>query len=221
MTTRGVQATAPGREADQARSQARCTPATTARPQVLVKGSAAVGSAQAQQWPRLSLSGSIGALRYSASGTDSDVTTWSLGPVALSVPLFDAGQRAANVDLAQANYAQSVVAYRAKVRQAVREVEESLVNLQSAQSRSADAARALGGYAHALELARLRYQQGMSSLVELEDARRASLAAESALASLELERQRAWVSLYRACGGGWDAQAARSTVVPPVALVAP
>ena len=187
----------------------------------VVVASAAVGSAQAQQWPRLSLSGSIGALRYSASGTDSDVTTWSLGPVALSVPLFDAGQRAANVDLAQANYAQSVVAYRAKVRQAVREVEESLVNLQSAQSRSADAARALGGYAHALELARLRYQQGMSSLVELEDARRASLAAESALASLELERQRAWVSLYRACGGGWDAQAARSTVVPPVALVAP
>ena len=187
----------------------------------VVVASAAVGSAQAQQWPRLSLSGSIGGLRYSASGTDADMTTWSLGPLALSVPLFDAGQRAANVDLAQANYAQSVVAYRAKVRGAVREVEESLVNLQSVQARSIDATLALGGYARAMELAGLRYQQGMASLVELEDSRRAALAAESALASLQLERQRAWVALYRACGGGWDAQAARSTVVPPVALVAP
>jgi outer membrane protein TolC len=125
------------------------------------------------------------------------------------------------VDLAQANYAQSVVAYRAKVRGAVREVEESLVNLQSVQSRSDDATLALSGYARAMELTGLRYEQGMASLVELEDSRRAALAAESALASLQLERQRAWVALYRACGGGWDAQAARSTVVPPVALVAP
>lgn len=187
----------------------------------VVVASAAVGSAQAQQWPRLTLSGSIGGLHYSAMGAESDLTTWSLGPLGLTLPVFDAGQRAANVDLAQANYAQSVVAYRAKVRGAVREVEEALVNLQSAQSRSADAGLAFAGYAQAFEGSRQRYAQGMASLVELEETRRAALAAESALAALQLDHQRAWVALYRAAGGGWDAQAARSTVVPPVALVAP
>jgi len=187
----------------------------------VVVASAAVGSAQAQQWPRLTLSGSIGGLRYSALGTDSDLTTWSIGPLALTVPVFDAGQRAANVDLAQANYTQSVVAYRAKVRGAVREVEEALVTLHSTQARSADAALALDGYAKTLEGARLRYEQGMASLVELEEARRLTLAAESALAALQLDRQRAWVALYRAAGGGWDAQAAQTTVVPPIALLAP
>lgn len=187
----------------------------------VVVASAAVGSARAQQLPRLTLSGSIGGLRYSAIGTDSDLTTWSLGPLALNLPMFDAGQRAANVDLAQANYTQSVVAYRAKVRGAVREVEEALVNLQSTQARSADAALALGGYTQALEFGTLRYQQGMASLIEVEDARRLALAAESALAALQLERQRAWVALYRAAGGGWDAQAAQTTVVPPIALLVP
>ena len=187
----------------------------------VVVASAAVGSARAQQWPRLTLSGSIGGLRYSALGVDSDLTTWSLGPLALNLPIFDAGQRAANVDLAQANYTQSVVAYRAKVRNAVREVEEALVNLQSTQARSADAALALGGYSQAFELGTLRYRQGMASLLELEDARRLALAAESALATLQLDRQRAWVALYRAAGGGWDAQAAQTTVLPPVPLLAP
>ncbi len=176
--------------------------------------SAAVGSAQAQRWPRLTLSGSIGALRYSSAGADTDMSTWSFGPLALSLPLFDAGQRAANVDAAQANYAQSVVAYRAKVRAAVREVEDALVALQSAQARRADATLALRGYAQALDSSAQRYQQGMASLVELEEARRYALAAESALDALQLERQRAWVSLYRAAGGGWEPEGAQAASAP-------
>ena len=51
---------------------------------------------------------------------------------------------------------------------------------------------------------RPRYGQGLASLVELEDARRNALAAESAQLSLGLERNRAWVSLYRALGGGFE-----------------
>jgi outer membrane protein TolC len=170
----------------------------------VVVASANIASAQAQRWPRLTLNGSIGALRYSSAGTDTDMTTWSFGPLALNLPLFDAGQRAANVAASQANYAQSVVAYRAKVRAAVREVEDALVSLQSAQARRSDAALALQGYAQAVESSSQRYQSGMASLLDLEEARRYALSAESALDALHLERQRAWVSLYRAAGGGWD-----------------
>ena len=176
--------------------------------------SAAVGSAQAQRWPRLTLSGSVGALRYSSAGADTDMSTWSFGPLALNLPLFDAGLRLANVDAAQANYAQSVVAYRAKVRAAVREVEDALVSLQSAQARRADATLAFKGYAQALDSSSQRYQQGMASLIELEEARRYALAAESALDGLQLERQRAWVSLYRAAGGGWEPEGAPLASAP-------
>ena len=180
----------------------------------VVVASASVASAQAQRLPRLTLNGSIGALRYSSAEADTDMTTWSFGPLALNVPLFDAGQRAANVDATQASYAQSVVAYRAKVRAAVREVEDALVALQSAQARRTDATLALQGYAQALESSTQRYQSGLASLLELEEARRYALSAESALDALYLERQRAWVSLYRAAGGGWETDGAQAASAP-------
>jgi len=170
----------------------------------VVLASAQVGSAKAQQWPRLSLSGAIGSLRVSSGDTSTRLSTWSFGPLALSLPLFDAGQRAANVTAAQASYQAAVVAYQGRVRQAVREVEEALIQLDSTQARAADAQVATLGYAQSLAATQNRYDQGLASLMELEDARRSALAAESALLALALERQRAWVALYRAVGGGFE-----------------
>ena len=177
--------------------------------------SAQVGHAKAQRLPRLSLNGSIGALRSISQGSTTRLDTWSFGPLTLSLPLFDGGQRAANVTSAEANYTQAVAVYRGKVRQAVREVEEALVTLQSADARKLDAEVSANGYTESLQATQSRYSQGLASLVELEDARRSSLAARSAQLSLALERNRAWVALYRALGGGFDATAPRDTAAAP------
>jgi multidrug efflux system outer membrane protein len=170
----------------------------------VVLASAQVGSAKAQQWPRLSLNGAIGSLHLSSGGETTHLSTWSFGPLALSLPLFDAGQRAAQVTAAQASYQATVVVYQARVRQAVREVEDALVSLNSTQARAADAEVATQGYAQALLATQNRFDQGLASLLELEDVRRSALAAESAVLALALERQRAWVALYRAVGGGFE-----------------
>jgi NodT family efflux transporter outer membrane factor (OMF) lipoprotein len=170
----------------------------------VVVASAQVGSAKAQRFPRLTLTGSIGSMRQSVNGVDLDGTTWSFGPLAVNLPLFDGGQRAAAVTSAEANYQAVVVTYRAKVRQAVREVEEALVNLHSTAARTQDVRIATEGYAQSLAATQARFGQGLASLVEMEDARRNALAAESAQLSLSLERERAWVALYRAVGGGFE-----------------
>jgi outer membrane protein TolC len=143
-------------------------------------------------------------MRLSSNGVDQDGSTWSFGPLAVSVPLFDGGQRVAVVTSSEANYQAVVVLYRAKVRQAVREVEESLVNLHSTQTRTQDAKVSTQGYAQSLAATQDRFNQGLASLVELEDARRNAIAAESAQLNLGLERNRAWVALYRALGGGFE-----------------
>jgi multidrug efflux system outer membrane protein len=169
----------------------------------VVVASAQVGSAIAQRLPRLSLSGSIGAMRLNTNGMETNGSTWSFGPLALSLPIFDAGQRAASVDYARAGYDTAVLAYQGKVRNAVREVEEALVSLQSTETRRADAEVATKGYGESLAATQTRYNHGLASLVELEDARRNALAAHTAQLNLQLERNRAWVSLYRALGGGW------------------
>ena len=166
-----------------------------------------VGTAQAQRFPRLTLNGSIGRLNSRSDGVNTALNTWSIGPLSLSVPVLDGGVIRANIDAARATYDQAVVQYRSVVRQAVREVEEALVNLDSTQARQGDSAGAADGYRRSLVATEARYRNGLASLVELEDARRTLLAAETTLITLQKERYAAWVALYRAAGGGWSADA--------------
>ena len=182
--------------------------------------SAEVGSAQAQRYPRLSLSGSVGSAWVRASGVTTDLNTWTIGPLALSVPLFDGGRRAALTDAAQARYDEAAALYRAKVRQAVSEVEQALVRLQSTAERNASARTAAEGYRASFDATEARWRGGLASLVELEDARRTALAAENALVALQHERQAAWIALYRAAGGGWDGQTAVAMATPSAAATA-
>ena len=162
-----------------------------------------IGSAQAQRYPRLSLTGSVAAGIVHSGGASNDAQTWSFGPLAVAVPLFDGGRRAANVEAAQARYDEAVAQYTSRVRQAAREVEEALVNLESARLRMEDARTAADGFRSSFAATQARYRSGLGSLVELEDARRTALAAETGLVSLQRERVAAWIALYRAVGGGW------------------
>jgi NodT family efflux transporter outer membrane factor (OMF) lipoprotein len=170
--------------------------------------SADLGSAQAQRYPRLTLNGQIGALNYSSQGTTTDLSTWSIGPVTLSLPILDGGRRVANVQAAQARYTEAEALYRAKVRQAVREVEDALLSLASTGAQRADAAVAAAGYATSFSATEARLQAGSANLPELEDARRIALASQTTLLQLDLQRTQAWIALYRALGGGWTPDAA-------------
>jgi NodT family efflux transporter outer membrane factor (OMF) lipoprotein len=167
--------------------------------------SADVGSAQAQRYPRLTLSGAVGVANFRTGGENTKTDTWNIGPVSLSLPIFDAGRRRANVDAASARYDAAVSAYRATVRQAVSEVEQALVNLDATGERATDAQTALEGYRVNFTAVEDRYKNGLASLFELEDARRTRLSAEQTVINLQRERSAAWVALYRAAGGGWTA----------------
>jgi len=166
--------------------------------------SADVGAARADLYPRLSLSGSIAAGLLRTGGASQGAQTWSIGPLALSVPLFDGGRRTANVEAAQARYHEAAALYQAQARRAVAEVERALIALSSAQARGVDAEAAARDFRISFEATEARYRTGLASLVELEDARRNLLAAQTALVGLQRELQAAWVALYRAAGGGWD-----------------
>jgi NodT family efflux transporter outer membrane factor (OMF) lipoprotein len=176
--------------------------------------SAQIGRAKARRWPGLSLGGSVGALRYGSAGVDTDLTTWSFGPLALTLPVFDAGQRAALVDAATADYVAAVATYRGKVRQAVREVEEALVTLDSTLQRETETRAVREARLQNLTAAQVRERNGLANALEVEEARRALIAAQTDVLALQLERKRAWVALYRAAGGGWERPAAESAPQP-------
>lgn len=169
-----------------------------------------VGSARAQRFPRLSLSGSVFTTKSRTSASTQRFDTWTVGPLQLTVPLFDGGASEANVEAAKARYEDATAQYRASVRKAVQEVEEALVKLQSTAERNEDARIAAQGYRASFTGTEARYKSGLASLVELEDARRTLLAAQSNVVTLQRERRSAWVALYRALGGGW------TSAEPPV-----
>jgi NodT family efflux transporter outer membrane factor (OMF) lipoprotein len=161
-----------------------------------------VGAAQADRWPRLSLAGTVSLASVRVAGTTLDGTNWSVGP-ALSLPLFDAGRRAASVDAARARYEEATARWTQRVRDAVREVEEALVRLDSATRRETDALVAAQGFRTFFEAEQARFDVGAGSLIDLEAARRNALAAAGALVAVQRERVGAWIALYKAVGGGW------------------
>ena len=179
--------------------------------------SADVGAAEADRYPRLTLQGSVAALQLRSGGAQQSLQTWTIGPLALTLPIFDGGVRAANAESAKARYDEAVSLYRANVRTAVREVEEALVNLQATDARTGDADTAVQNYQTSFAATQARYESGLASLFELEDSRRTLFAAQTARVALQRERAEAWVALYRSTGGGWtrpDASLAANTSSP-------
>lgn len=167
---------------------------------------AEIGVSVAELLPSVTLSGSLGRERTELGGTKFTISPWSFGP-ALSLPVFDAGNRIAGWRAAKARADGAGAAYRDTVRAAVREVEDALVTLDAAVSRADDADRAAKGYARAFTAAEARYQRGLGSLLELEDLRRASLQADDTRLAVANERTAAWIALYKALGGGWTREA--------------
>ena len=185
----------------------------------LAAAAADVTQAQAQQYPRVTLSGRLLAGRLSSGGGSYDGSLWTLGPLSVSLPLFDGGRRAADVDAARARHREATLAYAARLRGAVREVEDALIALQSSADRDVDVQVARAGFADSFRAITARYDGGLATLFELEDARRSALQAQSALIDLQRERVVAWISLYRALGGGWNA--AEAPVAGSPAAAAP
>jgi len=169
----------------------------------VLAASSDVAQAEADRYPRISLAGNIGAARFETSEGSLSGTLWSIGPVSVSLPIFDAGARRANVAAARARYDEALIAYAAKLRNAVREVEEALIGLESTSARSGDAQVAAENFVASFRATESRYQGGLASLFELEDARRSAVLAQSTLIDLQRERVAAWIALYRALGGGW------------------
>ncbi|WP_337469444.1 efflux transporter outer membrane subunit [Herbaspirillum sp. CF444] len=177
---------------------------------------AAIGEARADRFPSLSLSGSIG---LSATNASSPASTWSFGP-SLSVPIFDAGKKKAAVDSALASYDKQLASYQSSVRSAVKAVEQALIDLNGAARQSEDSKRSADQYQRYANTKEQSWSAGLDTLLTLEDARRSAISAEVTLIGQRRDRVRYWIALYKALGGGWEAEnnAAPQVAVPTPAL---
>ena len=185
--------------------------------QQLIAANANIGAARAARFPRISLTASAGVVSDSLSGLfDDGRSAWSFAP-SLSIPIFDAGRAKAGVAVAEVKRDIAVAQYDKAVQTAFKEVADALVARSSyAEQAAAQLAQAQAEAAR-LRLSTLRYDNGVSSQLDLLDAQRALFNTQQALIAAQLTRQQAHIGVYKALGGGWIAQpaaAAASSITP-------
>lgn len=168
---------------------------------------AAIGVAEAQFYPSISLGGSISPTIAQTSAITGRLNSWSFGP-SLQLPIFDGGRNKANLKIAISNAELARLTWRATVLQAVEEVENAMV-AHNRDARTVSALRAtVGSYQEALRLATSSYQNGASSLLDVLDAQRSVSQGEALLAQAIQQMARDYVALNVAIGGGYGFEAA-------------
>ncbi len=171
--------------------------------QNLVAANARIGLARAAYLPAISLTGVLGTVSAELSDLFSgDSKAWNYA-VPLSLPIFTAGRIKSEVRVAEAVQRQALAAYEQALQNAFREVEDALVGQNRTREEVAVLAQQVEALRSYAELARLRYDEGYASYIEVLDAERSLFDVE-----LSYERSRsallqASVELYKALGGGW------------------
>jgi len=162
-----------------------------------------VGAARAEYLPRVTLSARAG---YAATAADSlfkrGTSRLLIGPV-VSFPLFDVGRVRERVEIAQAGQDEAQATYNATVLQALEESEGSLVTYDRAHARLAILESAVRSSARAADLAQQRFEAGLTDFLQVLDAERTMLDAESQLTQGYTSAATALVAVYKAVGGTW------------------
>jgi NodT family efflux transporter outer membrane factor (OMF) lipoprotein len=179
----------------------------------LVASNAQVGVAEGAFYPALSLTGNFGFASESLSQLVSGgARQFSVGPLALSLPVFDGGRNRSNLALAKARYGEALANHQTRLLTALREVEDALSDVQQRTRQAEVQAEAQQAAARALLVAQARFERGVSTYLDVTDAQRSSLAADRAAAQIRTQRLLAAVAVARALGGGWEQRAALATV---------
>jgi NodT family efflux transporter outer membrane factor (OMF) lipoprotein len=137
-----------------------------------------VGIAKVARLPSLSLFGAISIGHQESSNLELNGTSWSFGPT-LKLPIFNAGRLQSEQEAAQARYEQALAMYQQKVRFAVREVEQNLVQLDSSNHRVVATLRSVAGYQKQQDASQAMWKAGRASLFDLEISRRFLLTAQT------------------------------------------
>lgn len=170
----------------------------------IIAANANIGVAKAAYYPDFSLSLSGG---YSSSQYQDWISVpnrfWSVGPK-ISLPLFDGGQRSAEVDRNEAVYDQTVAKYRQTVLDGFREVENYRIQLKVLADETVVQEQALESARESLRLTTNQYKAGLIAYLDVVNVQTTALSTERSVLNLLQSRLIASVQLIAALGGGWD-----------------
>ncbi len=182
--------------------------------QNLIAANAQIGAAKAAFFPSISLTGLLGVASGGLSNLfHSESKVWQYG-AAVNLPIFTGGSLFGQLQVAEAQQQQALYSYQKAIQQAFSEVNNALVDQEKTRvqlAAQADEVKSLVLYA---ELARLRYDNGYTSYLEVVDAERSLFGVQQSYTQTKQTLLQAAINTYKAMGGGWTDEAARLNEAP-------
>ncbi|MES2831175.1 MAG: efflux transporter outer membrane subunit [Pseudomonadota bacterium] len=166
----------------------------------LISSTALRDASEALQYPTLTITGLLGLQNRDLDELlSAGSRVWSIGG-GVAAPLLDFGRIRANIDAADARQEQAFLQYERTIRDALRDTQTAIVLYTQGVLRQQELARARDASSKATALARLQYQEGTLSLLDVLIAERASYDAQLAWSQAAANVATRTVALYQAMG---------------------
>ncbi len=165
---------------------------------------ALVSVAKAAYFPRISLTGLLGFQSNQLSSLFTGPSSaWSFVPQ-VTQPIFTAGRLKSDVKFARAQQDLALIQYQATIQNAFREVSDALVQYRKVREIRGQQELLVKTLTDRSQLAHLRYEGGVDTLLNALDADRELFNAELSLTQTRRDELLSMVQLYKALGGGWQ-----------------
>ena len=169
----------------------------------LAAQTAQIGVATAELYPKLFLVGSVGLESLSAGSFFSGPTTILQAGPKITWNIFTAGRIRQNIKVENERQNQALIQYEASILNAVKDVEDALIDFANEQARRESLVKATNAATSAARLSRETYTAGLNDFIEVLDAERALFSLQDQLAVSEARVTSNLIRLYKSLGGGW------------------
>jgi outer membrane protein, multidrug efflux system len=178
--------------------------------QQLVAATARIGAAKADRFPKITLTGLLGAASPQLSKFFTDPASFGVAGAGFTGPLLNGQMLGFQQEAAEAQAKQALAQYEQRILVAFREVEDALVAVRTARAQNDAQQQQVAALQSALKLAELRYKGGLANYLDVLVSRRNLFEAELALTGSRRLHLVSVVQLYKALGGGWSPEMDRS-----------
>jgi outer membrane protein, multidrug efflux system len=172
--------------------------------QQLVAANAQIGVARAQFFPQLSISGSAGVGGDSLSSIFDPDSKLIYGIGTLTQPIFQGGKLRGQLQLSQREKEEMVLNYQKTIAGAFRDVSNALIAVNKQRATREQQEKLVAAARDATQLARVRYQGGATSYLEVLTTDSNLFSAQLNLVNTQQGEALSLVQLYGALGGGWQ-----------------
>jgi len=184
----------------------------------LASATANVGSARAQFFPSIQLTGQGGYQSAALSALFMPQSAFFSLAAGLTQPIFDAGRIQANFDLTKAQQDELLQTYRKTVISAFSDVDTALDAIKQTANRLQLQRIVVTSSRRAFDLSEKQLQAGTADIVTVLNTQLTLFQAEDVLLQARLAWLQSYVSLFSALGGGWEPKTVVTTTEPAHAL---